>query len=380
MGDLLSQFRSNFDATPSNAVAAGIGGIVLWYMLTPVKKKKKHTVSEDQRKKDASSDLMSQFKGHHTILRQAMLAYGGACDHGSDVKMVQKDEFDLNATIFKAVPGIPARAVMASKLAIDVFWNDDAASRIAADFAKVPMHLDHNKNVLDFMQNECNFVCEHAEGSFMDHLQFVYDYGKNYYREESPRVLLLHSIMGVATNIFPMEINKLDKLQSLVTDTELKHIQAFPSMLRLILQWRLIEELRACSTGKLATLKGIRFHRVLDNKPIELGVDDFWVHLNYHMIHFLDFLPAANWKFTAGEITLQAVHEIHTLLTRANKMFAKVDLNMKDIGNDAEKPMSLANLVMGALPANTLRKITTKNMGKFSHKIGHSLEYELLWA
>ena len=38
----------------------------------------------------------------------------------------------------------------------------------------------------------------------MDHLQFVYDYSSNYFQGHSPRVLLLHSIMGVATNIFPM--------------------------------------------------------------------------------------------------------------------------------------------------------------------------------
>lgn len=79
------------------------------------------------------------------------------------------------------------------------------------------------------MKDECNFKCEHADGSFLDHLQFCYEYGAVHYAAHSPRVLLLHSIMGVATNIFPMGTELVPRLKTMVTPSEYTHIEAFPS-------------------------------------------------------------------------------------------------------------------------------------------------------
>jgi len=36
------------------------------------------------------------------------------------------------------------------------------------------------------------------DGSFLDHLTFCHDYGAVNYPSESPRVLFVHSIMGVS--------------------------------------------------------------------------------------------------------------------------------------------------------------------------------------
>eukprot|EP00040_Diaphanoeca_grandis_P039594 m.259532 g.259532 ORF g.259532 m.259532 type:complete len:348 (+) comp38230_c0_seq1:134-1177(+) len=322
------------------------------------------------------SDLMSQFKGRHTLFRQAMLVNHGAKDYGGSVVIKKQATFDINETIFKTLEGTMQRAVIASKLAIDLYWDDATASKIAKGYASIPMHLDHDKNLLDFMQNECDFVLEHAEGSFMDHLQFVYDYGKNYYKEKSPRVLLLHSIMGVATNIFPMDVSKEDKLRAMLTEDEMIHIEAFPSVLRLILHWHFIEELKSCSDEKLQTIKSISFHRCIDNKRISMTADDLWAQLNFHLVHFLDFLPAANWKLTAGEITFCAFCELHTLLTRAGKLVAKVDLDLKQSGYSAA-PFGLSTIVYNLLPSETLRKQASKGSEKFSQKIGHSLDYQI---
>ena len=62
--------------------------------------------------------------------------------------------------------------------------------------------------------------------TFMDHLQFVTEYSEKHFQGRSPRVLLLHSIMGVLTNIFPMDIAKIPTLQGLCTEFEMIHIQA----------------------------------------------------------------------------------------------------------------------------------------------------------
>mmetsp|Transcript_9493 Transcript_9493/g.12411 ORF Transcript_9493/g.12411 Transcript_9493/m.12411 type:complete len:92 (+) Transcript_9493:2-277(+) len=77
----------------------------------------------------------------------------------------------------------------------------------------------------------------------MDHLYFVADYGYVHYKEVSPRVLFLHSIMGVGTNIFPMDAEKIPKLKSMLTSFEYKHIAAFPSFIRLITHNKLLPEL-----------------------------------------------------------------------------------------------------------------------------------------
>jgi hypothetical protein len=68
----------------------------------------------------------------------------------------------------------------------------------------------------------------------MDHLHFCRDYSLVHYKGHSPLVMLLHSICGVGTNIFPMDANKLPKLAKLVTPAELTQICAFPSFVRLL--------------------------------------------------------------------------------------------------------------------------------------------------
>ena len=52
----------------------------------------------------------------------------------------------------------------------------------------------------------CQVKAEHADGSFMDHLLFCHDYCAVHFKGHSPRVLLLHSILGVGTNIFPIKV------------------------------------------------------------------------------------------------------------------------------------------------------------------------------
>ena len=122
--------------------------------------------------------------------------------------------------------------------------------------------MPHDKSLLHFMETECDFSTEHADGalahsdclfslfgpdaaaacqahrtseacrahctasirftvctrfvlvcvgSFLDHLQFCFEYGSIHYKQHSPRVLYLHSIMGVGTNLFPMPMSKVFK-------------------------------------------------------------------------------------------------------------------------------------------------------------------------
>ena len=55
--------------------------------------------------------------------------------------------------------------------------------------------------------------------------------------------MLLHSILGTGTNTFAMESEKIPALQALVSDDEWRHIESFPSILRLLYEDQLTQEL-----------------------------------------------------------------------------------------------------------------------------------------
>ena len=93
-----------------------------------------------------------------------------------------------------------------------------------------------------------------------------------------------------------MGLEKLPTLKSLLTEEEMCHVEAFPTVLRLLIHGPLLKELQRLTPEKLKTLKSIKMHRLLDNALIEMEAEDFWVHLNLQMIHAIDFLPAASWQ------------------------------------------------------------------------------------
>lgn len=159
-------------------------------------------------------------------------------DHGGEVVVKTKPEFDLDQTIFQTLPrgakGFFPRKIVAHRLGVDLFWDDAVAVKIQSAYASVPRAPKHDQCILDFMRDECNFNTEHADGtalsqrnlhgshtvafagSFLDHLQFCYEYSAAYFKEHSPRVLFLHSILGVGTNIFPMKIEDEPTLAKMV--------------------------------------------------------------------------------------------------------------------------------------------------------------------
>jgi hypothetical protein len=103
-----------------------------------------------------------------------------------------------------------------------------------------------------------------------------------HYPDQSPVPMLLHSIMGVGTNFFPMGKELIPKLKTLMTPAEFVQVEAFPSVLRLTLGTGLLDELEANLAG-LGKLKEVRFSRVIDNAPLTMGAEEFWVMMNYQV-------------------------------------------------------------------------------------------------
>ncbi|KAI9028770.1 hypothetical protein DFJ74DRAFT_500606 [Hyaloraphidium curvatum] len=350
----------------------------------------------------ALSDASIPF-GILDVRRKAQLALGKAMDHGGDVRAAPQEGFDLDKTIFFSVESLPARVALKHRLGVELFWSDRAAEQVqraldAADAAggcptcfrgeaKVPgeaklpgIVLRPDQNVIDFMRDRCDFRMEHADGGFLDHLRFCFEYSQRHFRGPSPRVLLLHSIMGVGTNFFPMTVDKVPELKGLLTEDEYRHIEAFPSVLRLVNTKKLLEELqsRAADAGRL---RSVRMHRVIDNAEITLTGEELWTHLNYQLVHLLDFLPAANWASQWDDNFLSAFADLLALLRTSGQLRAHVDadLTQAQAGPDG-RPLSLAKVLDALVPGQVRRRLAVRQQARFSELIGHSLAYELEWG
>ena len=192
----------------------------------------------------------------HDLKRKQALAYGGPVDHANAVSCIYDPAFDLRHTIFKTLRSPVKRYFQSLRMDAKIEWAAEAARRIHAAYDRVPRKLADDGALHRFMVDECDFALEHADGSFMDHLHFCSEYTALHLPSASPRVMLLHSIMGVGTNCFPMAretglehiglqppatagthgcslqhtrsqaLEKLPTLRSLVRDDEMALIQA----------------------------------------------------------------------------------------------------------------------------------------------------------
>ena len=215
----------------------------------------------------------------------------------------------------------------------------------------------------------------------MDHLQFCYEYSSAHYKVHSPRVLFLHSIMGVGTNFFPMSADKIPKLKSLLTPFEFKHIESFPSILRLLVVQDLITELMQYDTNKLDTLESIQFHRVIDNSEISLDGPSFWIHLNYQLIHLLDFLPVSNWHVLIEDPTFQAFISLYQFLQHTGKQTVILDFDLTSGETSADGlPVTLGSFLNSLVPSSLKKKLGINLIRTYSKKIGHDLKYKINWS
>lgn len=118
-------------------------------------------------------------------------------------------------------------------------------------------------------------------------------------------------------------------------------------------------------TDPLHNLRGINFQRVIDNAELDLTIEDFWVHLNYQMVHLLDFAPLIDWEKNVSQPIFQVCLDLCGFLTRTGQLRATVSLD----------PVRASGLV----PKLNCR-MGSRAVQKFSQKIGHSLDYRLGWA
>ncbi len=312
-----------------------------------------------------------------------MIALGGVKDHAGRLEVQRIPNFDLDRTIFQTLEGRAARYIMALRVGKDLNWTAPESDNVEARYAQAVAELvleDVPAELLEFLVNECDFDVEHADGSFLDHLYFCYEYSALHYPEQSPLVMLLHSILGTGTNTFAMTADKIPALRALLSDHDWRHTEAFPSMLRMLYAGELREELRQ-NLHRWDRLQSIRFHRVIDNEAIEMSGDDLWVALNYQLIHLVDFIPAANWQTHANDTSFVLFRDLYDLLEAGGKKVAGVTYAKESAapGTQGER-LGLGGWLASRLPISLVERLASKSVRRFSEQCGHSLEYTITWA
>lgn len=317
-----------------------------------------------------------------TIQRKAAIARGAALEHTGKVQIKPIPNFDLDRTIFKTLEGGAARYVMKTRVGKEAHF--DAATAKAVQTEYLAARAAHalpalSPELKNFLVTECDFNVEHADGSFLDHLYFCFEYTVQHYPQRSALVMLLHSIVGVGTNVFPMSVDKIPQLQALVSPWEWTQIEAFPSMLRLLYAGALRKELRD-NLHRADKLASISFHRVIDNKPLTMSGEDFWVAMNYQLIHLVDFLPVANWSQHQNDTSFILFRDMYDLLGQAGKREANVGYTPTAGDRKAEgEPQGLGEWLTTLIPVSVSEKMAAKSVTRFSERIGHSLDYTITW-
>ncbi len=313
--------------------------------------------------------------------RKAAIARGGAVEHTGEVEVRPLADFDLGRTIFQTLEGRLARFVIAQRIAKEVRWPEPAAQRVAAAYTAGQAPLPEVSPALrQFLVDECDFDVEHADGSFLDHLYFCFEYGARHYPERSPLVLLLHSILGTGTNTFAMDKAKIPALRELVSPFEWAQIEAFPSVLRLLYAGDLRRELWA-KVDQAGALREVRFQRVIDNAPITMSGADFWIALNYQLIHLVDFMPAANWAVHQNDTSYILLRDLYALLQRAGKLEARVQLDApKGSSGLVNEPLGWGAWLTTKIPVGMSENMASQSVRRFSERIGHDLGYRADWG
>ncbi|APW42488.1 hypothetical protein [Rhodoferax saidenbachensis] len=318
-----------------------------------------------------------------TTQRKAAIARGAALEHTGKVQIKPIPNFDLDRTIFKTLEGKAARFVMTTRVGKGAHWDAATAQSVQAEYAAA--RAAHalpavSPELMNFLVTECDFNVEHADGSFLDHLYFCFEYSVQHYPQHSALVMLLHSILGTGTNTFAMTADKIPALRPLMTPWEWNQVEAFPSVLRLLYAGPLRQELRE-NAHRADAIASIRFHRVIDNAPITMSGADLWIALNYQLIHLVDFLPAVNWPMHQNDTSFILFRDLYDLLEKAGKREANVGYTPSAGPRKPEgESQGLGEWLTTLIPVSVSEKMAAKSVARFSERIGHSLDYQITWA
>jgi len=318
----------------------------------------------------------------HNLQRKSAIATGSIQDHAGAVEVRALENFDLQHTIFNTLEGALPRYVIKTRIAKEHIWPEARQTALEGAYASAvetrPLP-PVDPELLRFLSEECDFDVEHADGSFLDHLYFCYEYTHLHMPKRSPLVMLLHSILGTGTNTFAMEASKIPALQGLLDPFDWRHVEAFPSVLRLLYGPSFRPELWA-NSHRLEDLESLTLRRVIDNAEITLSAEDFWIQLNYQLIHLVDFIPVSNWAAHQNDTSFIIFRDLERFLRETGRMEATIGYEPAKPGAPVVgEPRTLGAKLVDLLPTGLSEKMAAKSVQRFSERIGHSMEYTIRW-
>ena len=177
-----------------------------------------------------------------------------------------------------------------------------------------------------------------------------------------------------------MDKAKIPQLRALITPFEWTHVEAFPSVLRLLYAGDLRKELRA-NAHRPDALKEIRFRRVIDDAPIVMSGEDLWIALNYQLIHLVDFMPVANWATHLNDTSFIILRDLFDLLERTGKREALVKyVPPSGKPSPVGEHLGVGGWLTTRIPVDVSEKMAAKSVRQFSARIGHDLGYAITWG
>ena len=311
--------------------------------------------------------------GQLELQRIAAICHAGPVDHAGVVLLLptpyknRVQNLSTSAALWKvAGPDYFARPL----------WPLNTINSILAYSSKLP-NIQRNPKLMYFLDEiHMGFGTTHGTGTtFGEHVSFCHDYAALHFKQHSPNVLLLHSAFGTAQNTFPLSASQVPVLRKLVTDFELRHIEAFPSVLRIKLS--LITQLENTTVNQL---KAIRFHRVWDNKVLLLTSDDLWIALNYQLIHAIDFFYARCWSAPGSVENLDRWHKqfklLYDFLKRNEKLEADVRYDDVRFNSRSKRFCTAASSDMIEAQLAEAHQYSPETR---SSQIGHNMSFSMIF-
>ena len=131
---------------------------------------------------------------------------------------------------------------------------------------------------------------------------------------------------------------------------------------------------------RLDKLAALHVNRVIDNQPLTVSAESLWINLNYHLMHFVDFVPAANWSTHQSDPLLQMFARLSGLLDRAGERRAQVEVSFPTTRSaPVGEQRTMFGRVSGLLPSSVTLKLAKKSIREYSRLAGHDLAYRLEW-
>ena len=101
-----------------------------------------------------------------------------------------------------------------------------------------------------------------------------------------------------------------------------------------------------------------------------MTAENFWIQLNYQLIHLIDFLPVANWSVHANDTAFIVFRDLYAFLSETGKIGAELAYAPAPESGRAEgEVQGLGAKLVSLLPVQMSEKMAAKSVRQFSKQI-----------